>query len=157
MAVSSLLPWRRGRELAERDPFAAFRREMDSLFDSFFSGAGEAPRGFDRFTPRVDVKESDKEIRLIAELPGMDEKDVEISLSADVLTIRGEKKEEKEEKGEETYRMERTYGAFHRSFALPAEVDSNQASASFKNGVLTITLPKTAQATKTKKIAVQAG
>jgi HSP20 family protein len=155
MGIKNLLPKRREQALAERDPFAALRREMDTLFDGFFSGFGEPAQGLTSFNPRVDVTENDKEVRITAELPGVEEKDVEVSLSGDAITIKGEKREEKEEKGEEQYRLERSYGAFRRTFSLPCEVDAAKASASFNKVVLSITLPKTAQAAKSKKIAVK--
>jgi len=140
---------------AARDPFAVLRREIDGLFDGFLSGFGAPARGLEAFNPSVDVAENDKEIRITAELPGVEEKDVEVSLSGNGITIRGEKRAEKEEKGEERYRLERSYGAFRRSFSLPCEVDAGKAAASFKKGVLTVTLPKSAEAAKTKKIAVK--
>ena len=139
-------------------PFALFRKEFDDLFDNFF-------RGFDlqtfegklgAFSPKIDVVDSEKEISIKAELPGMDEKDIEVSLSRDILTVRGEKKEEKEDKGKDYYRMERSNGSFSRSIPLPAEVDESNIKASFKKGVLSITLPKTARAVEeTKKITVK--
>ncbi len=144
-------------------PFASFQREMNRLFDNFFSGfslSSWAP--FDRgatqtFSPRVDVSETDKEIRVSAELPGMEEKDIDISLTRDSLTIKGEKKGETEEKGKDFYRTERSYGSFTRSIPLPAEVDADKVEATFKKGVLDITLPKTAKAIEeTKKIPVKA-
>jgi HSP20 family protein len=156
MEIKSLLPKRREQALAERDPFAVLRREMDTLFDGFFSEFGAPARGLKSFNPRVDVTESDKEVRITAELPGVEEKDVEVSLTGDAITINGEKREEKEEKGEEQYRLERSYGAFRRSFSLPCEIDADKATASFKKGVLKVTLPKTAEAAKSKKIAVKA-
>jgi len=156
MEIKSLLPWKRDKALAQRDPFAALRCEMDALFDGFVSDFSEHTRALEAFNPDVDLTENDKEVRITAELPGVEEKDVEISVSGDALTIKGEKREEKEEKGEERYRFERSYGAFRRSFSLPCEVDSDKATASFKKGVLTVTLPKTAQAAKSKKIAVKA-
>jgi len=155
MEIKSMLPWRRERAVAERDPFLALRREMDALFDGFFGATGSG-RALESFEPRVDVAETDKEVRITAELPGVEEKDVEVSLSRDAITIKGEKREEKEEKGKEQYRMERSYGAFRRSFSLPCEVDADKATASFKKGVLTVMLPKTAEAAKSKKIEVKA-
>lgn len=156
MHIKSLIPRRRERALAERDPFAVLRSEMDTLFDGFFSEFGEPARALKSFNPRVDVTENDKEVRITAELPGVEEKDVEVSLTGDAITIKGEKREEKEEKGQEQYRLERSYGAFRRSFSLPSEVDADKTTASFKKGVLTVTLPKTAQAAKSKTIAVNA-
>ena len=143
-------------------PFASFQREMNRLFDNFFGGFSLSPwtpleRGAAvAFTPRVDVSETDKEIKVSAELPGMEEKDIDISLTRDTLTIKGEKKEETEEKGKDYYRMERSYGSFTRSIPLPVEVDTNKVEAVFKKGVLEITLPKTAKAiSETKKVTVQ--
>jgi HSP20 family protein len=143
-------------------PFASFQREMNRLFDNFFGGLSLSPwapleRGMAQtFTPRVDVSETDKEIRVSVELPGMEEKNIDVSLTKDTLTIKGEKKEETEDKGKDYYRMERSYGSFTRSIPLPVEVDTDKVEATFKKGVLDITLPKTAKAIeKTKKIAVK--
>lgn len=162
MTMRSLLPFGRKSlsvKREEENPFALLRREMDELFDSFYRGLDLEPffdghRG--AFTPTVDISENDKEIKVTAELPGMDEKDIEISLNKDTLSIKGEKKEEKEEQGRDYYRMERSYGSFHRTIPLPREVDSDKVDAQFKKGVLTITLPKTKKAVEeTKKIAVK--
>jgi HSP20 family protein len=143
-------------------PLASFQREMNRLFDNFFGGFSLAPwepleRGVtSSFTPRVDVSETDKEIKISAELPGMEEKDIDVSLTHDTLTIKGEKKAEAEEKGKDYYRIERSYGSFTRSLPLPVEVDTNKVEATFKKGVLEITLPKTAKALQeTKKVAVK--
>jgi HSP20 family protein len=135
---------------------------MNRLFDEFSRGWGLAPfREFsdqwDAFSPRVDVVEGDKEITVSAELPGMDEKEIDLSLSHGVLTISGEKWEEKEDKGRNYYRMERSYGSFQRSVPLPSEVDEYKAKATFKKGVLTITLPKMAEARDRKRIPVKTG
>ena len=160
MAIKSLVTSRR-RSVPERheqdDPFILLRREIDSLFDNFFSGVNRGPfenrQGI--FNPKVDVTETDKDIKVRAELPGMDEKDVEVSLNKDTLTIRGEKKAEKEHEGKAYYRMERSYGSFSRTIPLPVEVDTDKIEAQLKKGVLTVTLPKSAKAVdKTKKISV---
>ncbi len=143
----------------ERDIFSLFREEMNRLFDNFFRGFELEPfgGGFGTFRPNVNVVEDDKEIRVSAELPGIDEKDIEVSLSKDSLTIKGEKREEKEDKGKNYYRMERSYGSFSRTIPLPTEIDDEKVKAQFKKGVLTVTLPKTAKAIKeTKKIPVKA-
>ena len=146
-----------------RDPFASFQREMNQLVDHFFSGfnlSSWAPfeRGVARtFTPRVDVAETDREIKVSAELPGMEEKDIDVSLTRDTLTIKGEKMEEKEEKGKDYYRMERSFGSFTRSIPLPVEVDTDKVEATFKKGVLTVTLPKKPEAQgTTRKIDIKA-
>lgn len=141
------------------NPFAAFRQEMDKLMDDFLGGFDLRPFSFraDAFTPSVDVVDTDKEIRVSAELPGMDEKDIEVSLTGEVLTIKGEKKEEREEKGKDYFRSERSYGSFLRNIPLPIEVDTTKVQASFKKGVLTVNMPKTTKAIdRTKKINVKA-
>ncbi len=107
--------------------------------------------------PFVDVVEKEKECQISAELPGLDEKDVEVSIADDLLTIKGEKKEEREEKAKNYYASERRYGAFQRSFQIPSGVDADKIGASFQKGVLMVTLPKTPEAqTKEKKIAIEA-
>lgn len=140
-------------------PFALLRKEFDDLFDNFFRSFDMQPfeGRIGAFSPKVDVTENEKEFRVSAELPGMEDKDIDVSLQNDMLTIRGEKKEEKEEKGKDYYRMERSFGSFSRSIPLPVEVETDKVDAKFKKGVLTITLPKTAKAvSETKKIAVKA-
>ena len=144
-------------------PFGAFQREMNKLFDDFFGGFGLLPSASSEgrlvtvFTPHVDVSETDKEITVTAELPGMDDKDIDVSLTRDTLTIKGEKRQETEDKGKDYFRMERSYGAFTRSIPLPVEVDTDKVQATFKKGVLEIILPKSAKAIQeTKKITVKA-
>jgi len=142
----------------EYEPFSLFRHEMNRLFDDFFRGFELEPfeRRLRTFTPSVDVFENDKEIKITAELPGMDDKDIDVSLNKDSLTIKGEKKEEKEEKKKDYYHMERSYGSFSRTIPLPAEVDTDKVKAEFKKGVLMVTMPKTSKAIEeTKKIAVK--
>lgn len=168
MAIKDMVPWKKNDKNVlvrrQEDPFTAFRYEMDRLFDDFFGrgfGLSQFEGGwmdrFGTFNPQVDVTENDKEVKVIAELPGLTEQDVEVSLSNDVLTISGEKKHEKEDKGENYYRMERSYGSFQRSIPLPVEVQSDKVEATFKNGVLTVTLPKSPQAAQNRKrIAIKA-
>jgi len=152
----SLVPSRR-----EGHPFSLFREQINRLFDDFFFGREPAPLRaaepwYGTFQPSIDVRESEKEITVSAELPGMDEKDIEVLLSGDALTIKGEKKEEKEEKEKNYYRMERRYGSFQRVIPLPVEIDTKKVDASFKKGILHVKLPKTAQAkAAAKKIAVK--
>lgn len=143
----------------EFEPFTFFRDEMNRLFDNFFKGFDIEPFGrkFPAFTPNIDVSETEKEVVISAELPGIEEKDIDVSLSKDAITIKGEKKEEKEEKGKSYYRMERSYGSFSRTIPLPAEIDADKTTAEFKKGVLTIKMPKTPEAIKeTKKIPIKA-
>ena len=140
------VPVRRG----EADPFHDFQLEMNRLFDDFFGDfplvSGRMGLGTDLaaapFSPRVDVAENDTEVKVTAELAGMDEKDVNVEVDEDSLTLRGEKKEEHEDKGKNWFRKEQTYGSFHRVIPLPARVDGDKAKAAFKKGLLTVTLPK---------------
>lgn len=140
-------------------PFFSFRQEMDRLMEDFF-GRFETqpyPRSTEAFTPHMDVVDSEKEIKVSAELPGMDEKDIDVSITREALTIRGEKKEEKEEQGKDYYRSERSFGSFTRTIPLPVEIETEKATASFKKGVLTVKLPKTRQTIEeTKKITIKA-
>lgn len=128
--------------------FTSLQREMDRLFDDFFRRGGLM-----REWP-VDVVETNDTVVVKAELPGMEPKDVDISVSGGKLTIKGERKAEKEEKGKTFYRMERCYGSFSRTIELPASVEADKAKADYKNGVLEITLPKTEQV-KAKKIPIK--
>jgi HSP20 family protein len=171
MPISDLIPWRKKEPLQQEqeerslqraeEPVLTFRQEMNRLFDDFFGGSSLAPfsalgERMDLFSPRVDVVETDSEVRVSAELPGLDDQDIEVSLSRDVLTIKGEKKQEREEKGRNYYRTERSYGSFQRSVPLPCEVDADKVDAVFQKGVLTITLPKAGAAKDRKRIAVKA-
>jgi HSP20 family protein len=143
------------KDLAPRysDPFSALRAEMDSLFDSFMGGLPAFSGMFGisggrSFTliPHVDVKETNKEIVVEAELPGINEKDISLALQDGVLTIRGEKKHEHDEEKENFRMMERRYGSFQRSLRLPDTVDQDKVEASFDNGVLKIKVPKRPEA-----------
>jgi HSP20 family protein len=132
---------------------------MDHLFDDFFESFGLTPfEPFGAFSPRVDVSETDKEIKVSAELPGLDENDIEVSLARNLLTISGEKQEEAEDKGKNFYRMERSYGSFRRTIPLMVEVEADKIKAKFQKGVLTVTLPKTAEAQRqTRRIPIKTG
>ena len=140
------------------DPFVTFRREMDRMFDHFFDGFnGRGSNGAGAIAPAIDLDETDKEMVVTAELPGVSEKDIEVSLAGDMLTIKGEKKTETEEKkGNSTY-TERRYGSFARSLRLPFEVKDEQVDAKFKDGVLTVRLPKPAEMqSQVRRIEVKA-
>lgn len=154
------------RSAASVAPLQALQREVDRLFEDFSRGFGfgmamprlparifdiEPLRGMGRafgvsagLVPSVDISETDKEITVTAELPGMTEKDVEVVLSDNLLSIRGEKKVEKEEKKKNYFMTERSYGSFERSFRLPESVDASKVQAGFEKGVLTIHAPKRA-------------
>jgi HSP20 family protein len=146
------------RSMARRSdalsPFAPFRREMERLFEDFFSVFG-APARQERegaqlpvgiIAPRIDVSETDDEVRIKAELPGVNEKDIDVRLVDDVLTIRGEAQTEHEEKQQDYRVMERARGTFVRSLRLPFMADASQVQASFKDGILSITIPKPREA-----------
>jgi HSP20 family protein len=161
--MRDLIPWGRSRtpqrygeqRWEDGSPFLTLRREMDRLFDEAFRGFGFGGHlalsngGLGFGWPHVEIADRDKEIRVTAELPGLDEKDVEIQVDDDVLTISGEKRTEADD--EDRRYSERYYGRFERRIALPAEVDEDRAKASFRNGVLTVTLPKTERARQSVK------
>jgi HSP20 family protein len=151
-------------------PFESLRQEIDRLFDDFGGGFGRLPfRGslldlapFRRsettfaMMPAVDVSETEKAYEITADLPGIDEKNVEVKLANGVLTITGEKQDEKEEKKKDYYMRERSFGSFQRNFQVPEGVDVDKIEANFKKGVLSVTLPKSPEAQKAeKKIAVK--
>jgi len=150
-------------------PFEALQSQIDRVFENFSRGFPFGSRlldlaplrrrelDFDLPSPAVDVSEKDGIYEISAELPGMDENNIEVRVADDVLTIKGEKKEEREEKDKNYYMSERRYGSFQRSFQLPAGVDQSKIDATFQKGVLTVTLPKSPEAQKKeKKIAVKA-
>ena len=157
------------RQLQTWHPMESLRREIDRIFDDFDRSSGILPFrrsffGLEPFwrrertwvsAPAVDVSETDKAYEIVAELPGIDDKDIEVKVSNGGLTIKGEKREEKEEKKKDYYLHERHFGAFERYFAMPEGVDRDKIEASFKKGVLTVTLPKTPAAIgQQKKIPI---
>jgi HSP20 family protein len=165
---------------AERDiqpsggwsPLASLRSEIDHLFEDFPFDPWRSSVGRNVFdvepswrgeltfgnTPAVDIAEGDKEYEITAELPGMEERDIDVKYADGVLTIKGEKKEETEEKRKDYYISERRFGSFQRSFQVPAGIEADKIDASFKNGVLTVTLPKSVEAQKReKKIEIKKG
>jgi len=144
---------------------------MDRLFDRFAGGFGfpSVQRMFDveplwrddtvpgMTLPAVDVSEDDKAFKITAELPGMSEKNIDVTVTGDLVVLKGEKQQEREEKGKNRYLSERSYGSFQRSFYLPEGVARDKVTAEFKDGVLTVTLPKTVEAqAQQKKIEVKA-
>ncbi|UCD70948.1 MAG: Hsp20/alpha crystallin family protein [Syntrophobacterales bacterium] len=148
MAEKELTPWRPFTELSN------LRREMDRLWEGFF---GERPfaRVWEReWAPSLDMSETKDNFVVKAEVPGIDAKDIDISLTGDILTIRGMKKQEKDEKEEDYHLVERSYGSFSRSVRLPTEVESNKIKASYKNGILNITLPKS-ERVKAKEVKIK--
>lgn len=140
-------------------PLVALQHEMNRLFDRFFGRDIMEPfyeEWFQSAYPQLDIKETDKDVKVSVELPGMDEKDIQVSMTGNSLTIKGEKKEEKEEKEANYIRSERRYGMFNRVVQLPEGIDSNKATASFKNGLLEIEIPKSEkEAAQKKKIDIK--
>ncbi|UCD99003.1 MAG: Hsp20/alpha crystallin family protein [Chloroflexota bacterium] len=168
MAITDLIPWKKEesevtvQRKQEDEVILDLRDQMNRLFDNFF----EQPFGLTpfagratflkEFSPFLDVSETDKEITISAELPGLDPEDIHITLERNTLTISGEKRAEKEEQGERYFRIERSYGSFHRSIPLPGDVDEDKIDATFKRGVLKVKLPKTPEAqTKSKHINIK--
>jgi HSP20 family protein len=161
----------KNEKAAPQHPFVSLRREIDRLFEDFdrdFWGFPFRRAAFDvepfwrrelswRGAPAVDITETDKAYEITAELPGIDEKNVEVKLANGGLTIKGEKQEEKEEKEKDYYLQERHFGSFERYFRVPEGVDTNKIEATFNKGVLTVTLPKSQEAQKAEtKIKVKA-
>ncbi|MGO9122031.1 MAG: Hsp20/alpha crystallin family protein [Desulfomonilaceae bacterium] len=149
-----LTPWRRREgEIVPAGWPSAFRKELDDLLKRFFGEEHMLPSLRGRFAPAVDLSETDKEVVIKAEIPGIDPKNLEVSLAGDILTIKGEKKEEKEEKGEGFRSIERSFGSFSRSFTLPCKVNEDKIESKYKDGVLTLNLPKT-EVVKKKAIQI---
>lgn len=151
------------RRVDERG-ISSFHQELNRLFDSFFRDAGLSSRWegdwetAGGFVPRVNVSETDTDVKVVAELPGMDEKDVSVEVLDQALAIRGERKEAEEDKRANWYRVEHRYGSFERLVPLPADVDAARAKAAFKQGILTVALPKRPETeSKTKRIPITTG
>lgn len=144
------------------ESFKSLQREIDRVFEDFtgmmpWSGRARGEDGSWMLSPSIDVSETDKAVEVTAELPGVEEKDLDVSVTEDVLTIKGEKKAEKETQEKDYRVVERSYGAFHRSVTLPCEVEADKVEATFDKGVLTLKLPKSPQAkAKAHKIKVKA-
>ena len=141
-----------------RDPFSQMRDEMDRVFDSFlgrslFGRPSALPRmtATDLLAPDIDVRENDKEIIIEADLPGIDEKDVQLAVRDGVLSVKGEKKSERDEKKDTYHLVERSFGSFERSFSLPDTADQDKITADFNKGVLRVVVPKRAEAVKAEK------
>ena len=163
MTLKSLLPALWSEDVKRADPFASLHKEIDRVFDDF-RHEPLWPSVKDEKTvlaPRIDVSETDDEIKISAELPGAEQEDVHVELADDILTISGEKKseekKEKEEEGRKFHRIERSYGSFQRSLRVPSGIDASKIEAAFKDGVLTVTVSKPPELKeKTRKIEVKA-
>ena len=145
--MRALAPWR-GMDV--------LRQEMERVFDRFFEPRWDEFEAVGAWAPKLDVSETKDAYMVKAEIPGVDQKDLSVSLQNQILTIKGEKHKEKEEKDEKYHRVERSWGEFTRAIALPGAADTEKVNATFKEGVLTITLPKT-PAAKGTTIPVKAG
>jgi HSP20 family protein len=148
------------RREGEDDPVRTMQQSIDRIFDDFWRRFDLPMLGDDgsarAVVPRVDVRETDQEVEVVAELPGMNEEDVDVSVAQGMLTIRGEKKSEREQEGDGYVLRERSFGRVERIVPLPEGLDVDAAKATFKNGVLTVTIPKTAETQRAaKRIAVQ--
>ncbi|MFC3073558.1 Hsp20/alpha crystallin family protein [Shinella pollutisoli] len=161
MSVRDLIPWGRnnGNQVpspfrdGDRDPFLSLHREVNRLFDDVFRGFGSGVPSFGGGWPSVEISDGEKEIRVTAEVPGLEEKDIEVLLNDGVLTLKGEKRSETEDKDKQF--SERFYGRFERRIPLGAEVKEDQVDARFRNGVLTVTLPKSEKAqSQVRRIAI---
>jgi HSP20 family protein len=165
MQIKDLVRWgnNKGNDLAKREdnnPVFSLQRDVNRIFDDFwrrFDQPFAAFGRFDRGGPRTDIAETEHALEVSVELPGIDQNEIDVSLSDNALTIKGEKKSERQQSKKDYRLSERSYGSFYRSIPLPSGVDTDKASAEFKNGVLTVTLPKTQEAlARVKKIEVKA-
>lgn len=156
MSLRDLVPWSRDKEMmAEKDfesPLKRLHWGINTLFDDFIEGF-DWPEVTEKgvLIPRIDVAETDKEVTVTAEMPGLDEKDIDISLELNSLVIRGEKKTETESKEKHYSQVERTYSSFYRTIPLPYKVDDKKVKATYKKGLLTVHLPISADATRQHK------
>jgi HSP20 family protein len=164
MQIKDLIPWARKDDSGELrsdgdNPLVSFQRDMNRAFESFWNRAERpfgALTGLGEGTPRSDVVETNSGIEVTVELPGLEEKDIEVSITDEALTVKGEKKIEKKEEKKGYYVSERSYGSVYRAIPLPAGVDADKAEASFRNGVLTVSLPQRPEATaKVRKVDVK--
>ncbi len=160
MAFRDLIPWQRERDIVRKEgepSLISFQREMNRLFDDFFSGFDSSFLATTRasvFTPSINIKEDKDNLTVSAELPGMDEKDIEITMSENTVKISGEKKEETEKNKDNYHYVERKSGYFERVIELPVQVDSDKAQAAFKKGVLEIKFPKLIKTQNVKRIEI---
>jgi HSP20 family protein len=153
----SLIRWNQSHEMdGWPSDFFGIQREINRVFDNFIRGGVQADENFaaSYWTPAVDIVEQENEYVVKMELPGVNKDEVKISLESNILTIKGEKKQEKEEQSKNLHRIERSYGSFQRSFTLPTTVKSDKIDAVFKDGVLSVSLPKAEEA-KPKQIEVK--
>ena len=165
MHIKDLMPWNWGRHSVpvrreDEERLRTLQSDINRVFEDFWHGfsAPTWPAGFGasfEAMPPVEVSETDDEVEITAELPGMSEEQVDVTLSADMLKINGEKRSERDEKRQDYHISERSYGAVHRTIPLPSGLDLDQVDATFKDGVLKVRIPKTEEArSEVKRIAV---
>ncbi|GAV33338.1 spore protein SP21 [Roseomonas sp. TAS13] len=163
MQIKDLIPWARkdgapDAKSSEDNPIATLQREMNHVFENFWNRVGNLEWPWGSGETRSDMVETDNAIEVSIELPSMEMKDIEVTVNDDMLTVKGEKRIERQEEKKGYYLSERSYGAIYRTIPLPPGVDGEKAQASFKNGVLTIKLPQTPEAqAKVKRIEVKNG
>ncbi len=166
MSITDLIPWRKRERrnipvrVKQQQPTRTLQQDFNTLFDDLLEQFGLTPfgeleTGVSAFTPRVDIVEDEKAIQVSVELPGVDEDDIDVAFSDDMLTISGEKREEKETREKSYYQLERSYGSFQRIVPIPQPVDADEVKAVFKHGVLEITLPKEEAAQSRKQIRIE--
>lgn len=161
MQIKDLIPWARKDQApetknSEQNPIVALQRDMNRVFENFWNRFGDLDWPWGGGVARSDVVETEGAVEVSIELPGMEMKDIEVSVTDDMLTVKGEKKLERKEEKKGYYLSERSYGAIYRTIPLPPGVDGEKAEASFKNGVLMIRLPQTPEAqAKVKRIEVK--
>ncbi|GAB4258410.1 MAG: Hsp20/alpha crystallin family protein [Pararhodobacter sp.] len=161
MQIKDLIPWARKDHAPEpktddQNPLAALQRDMNRVFESFWNRFGDLDWPWGGGDAKSDVVETKDAVEVSIELPGMEMKDIEVTVTDDMLTVKGEKKVERQEEKKGYYLSERSYGAIYRTIPLPPGVDGEKAEASFRNGVLTIRLPQTPEAqAKVKRIEVK--
>lgn len=162
MNMRNLIPWSRQDDRlpaimrdSDNSPITSFRREMDRLFDDAFRGFGSGSAVGQSFSwPSIELSEKDSQVKLVAEIPGLSEDDIELTVKDGILTMKGERRHEEEQKGGYS---ERFYGRFERHIALPQGAEEDKASAEFHNGMLTVTIPYSGEGTLGHKIPINGG
>ncbi|MDR3574020.1 MAG: Hsp20/alpha crystallin family protein [Anaerolineaceae bacterium] len=168
MAINDLLPWKKDNSKVEierrkDDSYMDLQSQLNRLFDDFFTNPfspaifGGASETSGNFIPRIDVSETDKEIKVSAEVPGLDENDIKLTLANNVLTISGQKESKREDKDSHYHRIERSFGSFRRDIPLPEEVDEERVAATFAKGVLTVVMPKSGNVSQGRRIPIRKG
>jgi HSP20 family protein len=156
MTTKNVMKWSEPKQMQDyHNPFELMKKQMNSIFDSFFDEFGIQEQSSELMhSPKLDIYETEKEVHIAVEVPGMEEKDLSVELDQNVLTIHGEKKHEINVEESTCHRVERSYGKFQRSIRLPRGINESKVNAKYKNGVLEVILPKDEKEQKSKKIAI---